>query len=254
MPKEEIQKILQEIGLPSAEISVYISLLDGLDSVKDIIKTTGEKRPTVYYSLNSLEKRGLVSKTGKEYGNKFQVEPLDKLLELVNKNIRKQNELLEKTKRLKDFYPKNKLNNKVLVSYFDNLESIKSAIFYSLYGKTKTIRTIVPANNFFHDMGKDFVEEYVKEKVKRKIGTKALWEDIPNKKAIENFYLNSQIKQLPVAMHNSFETTIFIYDDKTLYVAPKKENHAVLIQSKEHAKMMTSIFENLWSNAMEIEK
>ena len=175
-------------------------------------------------------------------------------MELVNKNIRKQTELLEKAKRLKDFYPKNKSSNKVLVSYFDNLEAIKSAIFYSLYGKAKTIRTIVPANNFFHDIGKDFVEEYVKEKMKRKISTKALWEDIPNKKTIKDFYLNSQIKQLPVDMHNSFETTVFMYDDKTLYIAPKKESHAVLIQSKEHAKMMTSIFENVWNNSIEIEK
>lgn len=252
MNKKKITTLLEEIGMSPAEISVYVSLLDGSQSVQQIIKVTNEKRPTIYYSLNSLEKRGLVSKTGKEYGNKFQIEPIDNLIELVNKNIRKQTELLDKTKKLKNFYPKNKINEKVLISHFDNLESIKTAAFFSLYGTGKTVRTIVPTNNFFHEMGKSFVEEYVKEKSKRNIATKALWEDIPNKKIIKDYYSNSKIKQLPVDMHNSFETTIFIYDDKTLYIGPKKENHAVLIQSKDHARMMVSMFEHVWGNGIEI--
>lgn len=252
MNKEEINKLLADIGLPQAEISVYVALLDGLKSVQEIIKTTNEKRPTVYYSLNSLEKRGLVSKTGKEYGNKFQLEPVDKLLELINKNIRKQNELLEKTKQIKDFYPQKNTNNKVLVSYFDTFEAIKLAIFYGLYDKDKIILTIVPGKNFFHEVGKSFVEEYVKEKVKRGIRTKALWEDIPNKSDINKYYSDSEIRQLPIDMHNNFETTIFIYGDKTLYIGPKKENYAVLVQSKEHSKMMRTIFNNIWINAIKL--
>lgn len=252
MNKQEIHKILKEIGLSPAEVLVYVALLDGSQSTQEIMKITNEKRPTVYYSLNSLDKRGLVSKTGKEYGNKFQVEPIDKLVELVNKNIRKQNELLGRTEKLKAIYADSKTNNKAMVSYFDTFEAIKSAVFFSLYGKGKTIRTIVPADNFFHEMGADFVKEYVKEKNKRGIKTKALWEDIPNKKIINEYYSDAEIKQLPIDMHNSFTTTVFIYDDKTLYISPKKEHYAVLIQSKEHSKMMNAMFENIWSNALEI--
>jgi hypothetical protein len=125
-------------------------------------------------------------------------------------------------------------------------------VFCSLYGKGKTIRTIVPANNFFHQIGKDFIEEYVNEKIKRGIKTRALWEDIPNKNIIKSYYTGSEIKQMPVDMHNNFETTIFIYDDKTLYIGPKKENHAILIQSKDHAKMMNALFESVWQKGVEI--
>lgn len=252
MDKKEVEKLLKEIGLSEAEAFVYVALLDGAQSVKEIMKITDEKRPTVYYSLNSLEKRGLVSKTGKDYGNKFQLESLDKLTELVNKGIRKQNELLERANKLKGFYPENNNSNKVLVSYFDNYQAIKSAIFYTLYSRSKVIRTIVSGENFFNQMGKEFVKEYVEEKLKRKIKTKALWEDIPDKKIIEKYYLSSEIKQLPIGMHNSFETVIFIYDDKTLYIGPKKENYAVLVQSKAHSKMMVSIFENIWGQAIKV--
>ena len=112
--------------------------------------------------------------------------------------------------------------------------------------------SIVPTQNFFHEMGKSFVAEYVKEKAKRKIKTVALWEDIPSRKLIEEYYVRSDIRQLPVDMHNSFDTTIFIYDDKTLYVSPKSEQYAVLIQSAAHTKMMRAVFDNIWGNAIEL--
>lgn len=252
MDKKELKIILEEIGLPKAEISVYSALLDGVISVKEIMKITNEKRPTVYYSLASLEKRGLVSKTGKDYGNKFQLEPLDKLLELININIRKQNQLLDRAEKIKKYYPLKKRENATIVSNFDNLISIKSAIFFTLYGKEKIIRSIVPGNNFFHELGEDFINEYVGEKLKRGLKTKALWEDIPNKGVLKKYYSESDLRQLPVSMHNSFETTVFIYDDKTLYIAPKKENSAVLIQSKQHAKMMRAVFDEIWNLSTDI--
>ena len=252
MNKDEINKLLKDLGLSPSEILIYMSLLDGIQSVKELMRVTGEKRPTVYYSLNSLEKRGLVSKTGKDYGNKYQVSSIDNLLELINKNIRKQGEILKKAEKLKDFYSKNKKNSEILVSYFDNFESIRSAIFGSLYVKGNVIRTIVPGNNFFREVGQDFIEEYVNEKNKRNIKTKALWEDIPKKDVIEDYYDGSEVRQLPVDMHNRFETTIFIYDDKTLYISPKNENHAVLIQSKDHTSMMLALFDNVWSNSIKL--
>lgn len=250
MNKDEVKKILKDVGLSPAETAVYVALLDGFYSVKEILRITGEKRPTVYYSLGSLEKRGLVSKTGKDYGNKYQLEPVQKIVELIDKNIRKQNALMERAKKLERFYPNDKKKGKVIVSYFDDLASIHSAISHSLYGKEKNVRSIVPSNNFFHEIGKDFVEEFVIEKKKRGIKTMALWEDIPSQKVMSEYYVNSVIKQLPIDMHNRFETTIFLYDDKTLYISPKKENFAVLIQSEAHSKLMKTIFEHIWSNAI----
>ena len=99
-------------------------------------------------------------------------------------------------------------------------------------------------------MGLEFVSEYVNEKKKRKIKTTALWEDIPKKSTLSTYYDGADIRQLPIDMHNSFDTTIFIFDNKTLYVSPKREQYAVLIQSEAHAWMMKAMFDNIWSNAI----
>ncbi len=252
MNTNSVIKTLTKIGLSPAEAYVYSALLGGAKTVQEIMKITAEKRPTIYYSLNSLEKRGLVSKTGSDYGSKFQLEPAEKLEEVVQANIRKQTTLLIETKKIKDLYSKENNTQKVLVSYFDSFESIKTAIFFCLYSKEKVIRSIVPGQNFFHEIGKDFVSEYVKEKAKRKIKTTALWEDIPTKQILEEYYENSSIRQLPTDMHNSFDTTIFMYDDKTLYISPLKEQYAVLIQSQGHTKLMRTTFDYLWAHSKSI--
>lgn len=252
MNKTDVTLILQEIGLAPAETTVYMSLLDGAKSVREILKTTDEKRPTVYYSLNVLEHKGLVSKTGAEYGGKFQLTPIETLLTLVDRTILQQQTLLERTKKLIEFYPKTQSGGKVLVSYFDTLDAVKSAVAYSLYAKEKVIRTIVPGKNFFHEMGQPFVHEYVQEKIRRKIRTIALWEDIPNPSVTGGFYSAKDVRQLPIEMHNSFATTTFIYDDKTLYISPKRDCYAVLIQSSEHTNMMRATFDALWSGALKL--
>jgi sugar-specific transcriptional regulator TrmB len=252
MNKKEVYHILTRVGLSPAETAVYVAMLEGTVSVAEIVSLTGEKRPTVYYVLNSLEKRGLLSKTGKEYGGKFQLEPLTALENLVEKNIREQTTLLEEAQRIKSVFKEKQKTEKTLVSYFDTDAAIKSAIFYSLYAKEKTVRTIVPGRHFFLDAGTAFITEYVAEKKKRKIKTIALWEDIPQKSVLEEYYKDSGIRQLPIEMHNSFETTIFMYDNKTLYIAPKKERHAILIQSDAHTAMMRTMFEAVWRTAFQI--
>ncbi len=254
MDTRDIETLLEQIGLAPAEVVVYQALLGGARSVQEIIKTTAEKRPTIYYSLNSLEKRGLVHKTGREYGNKFQVASLSHLTALVENTIRQQERLLLQTKQLERFYPTQKSEGKTLVTYFDTIETITGAISYSLYSKDKTIRSIVPAENFFHEMGRGFVENYVQEKQKRSITTIALWEDIPKRSIMDEYYSTSDIKQLPIPMHNRFATTFFIYDDKTLYVSPKKDCYAVLMQSTEHTEMMKAFFDTVWEIGLPIKQ
>ena len=247
-----INLILEKIGLAPAERNVYVALLEGATSVKEIMKITAEKRPTIYYSLNSLEALGLVSKTGKEYGNKFQVEPVEKLVSIVDQNIEKHNKLKRDILDITQFYCAKEPGYKTLVSYYDDAKAIELAITYTLYCKNKKIKTIVPKKNYFTALDNDFRKEYVEEKKQRGIVTRAVWEDIPNEEVISKYYDKSEVRELPVNMRNNFQTTVFMYDDKTLYISPEKENYAVLIQSQEHSMLMNAIFENIWASAKPI--
>ena len=85
---------------------------------------------------------------------------------------------------------------------------------------------------------------------KRNITTRNLWEKEIDPKIFEEYYQkNAEVKILPKVMEGKFSTTIFLYDNKTLYVSSLKANYAVLITSKEHHETMSALFEGLWSSS-----
>lgn len=246
----DIRKILNDVGLSASEISVYIALLEGAVGAKEIMKVTGEKRPTVYYALQGLEQRGLVSKTGKEHGSLFQIESLERLKVLAEQKLQKQKEMLLGVETLVSTYASKQKAGQINVSYFDSVASIQSAIMYSVYVKKKEILTIVPEQNFFKDSGSDFIKKYVLEKKRRGVATKAIWEHMPTSSVVREYYTDdSEARSMPKALRGNFETTIFMYDDKVLYIGPKKDMYAILIQSESYHKSMRALFDLAWVQA-----
>src|SRR5262245_34371544 len=80
------EKYLQDIGLTDKESGVYLALLQVDDaSVLDLAKKTGIKRPTVYVTLESLAKKGLVSETTIGKKTHYYAEPPERLESFIEK-------------------------------------------------------------------------------------------------------------------------------------------------------------------------
>ena len=246
----EPRKHLMDLGLSDSEVTVYLALLSGVRTARDLVKTTRLKRPTVYYALGCLEKRGLTSKTGLAGDKSFSLEPVEKLSVIAKEKVlevsKLQNHIDEMVPGLiGTFSPANK---KPTVAFYEGVDAVKNAIMEMLYCKGKQINSVVPKGNFFWEVGPDFVELFIEERIKRDIKTKSLWEAPIKKELIKQYYDGySEVRILPEVMHGSFETTVFLYDDKTLYVSSKKNSYCVLITSKEHTDTMRAWFDGLWS-------
>lgn len=77
----DLQKTLQQLNLSQKEAKVYLACLQlGCDSVLNIAKFAGLKRPTVYLILDDLEARGLVSKTKEIKKNLYKAEDPKRLV------------------------------------------------------------------------------------------------------------------------------------------------------------------------------
>ncbi len=248
---QEPRKILKKLGLSESEITVYLSLVAGRRSPRDIIKDTGEKRPTVYYALTSLERRGLVSKSGKESDQKIVLEPLHKLEHLVEEKKHELETLTVDVQQLKATLATTApTNDRPTVSFFEGVEAVKNAMMDSLYCQSKQICSVVPKENFAWQVGQEFVERYVGSRVDRKIKTRNLWERRIDPGIYDAYYKGkSDVRVLPEVMHGTFLTTIFLYDDKTLYISSRANAYCVLITSKEHHDTMMAWFEGLWGAA-----
>jgi sugar-specific transcriptional regulator TrmB len=240
---------LQSLGLTESEIRVYLSMVSGAKNIKEILKTTQLKRPTAYYAINSLRKRGLITKPVQENTMTFTLEPYERLETLVEEKSREIVSLSSEIDKLIPLFTqkKNKKDQKPMVSFYEGVEAVKNIVMETLYCKSKQILSIAPQDNFFWQIGEDFVKIYIDERKKRNIETRNLWEKrIDQDVYEENYREYSSVKILPEVMKGKFATTIFMYDDKTLYISSLTNAYCILIQSQEHKDMMTALFEGLW--------
>ena len=99
----------------------------------------------------------------------------------------------------------------------------------------------------------DFVKLFIEERMRRNIRTKNLWEEPVDKKLVKQYYENlSEIRILPEVMAGKFKTTVFLYDDKTLYISSLRNSFCVLITSQEHHDTMQAWFDGLWLSSQKI--
>ncbi len=244
------QKTLEKLGLTESEIRVYLSLVSGAKNIRDILKTSQLKRPTAYYAINSLRKRGLVTKPVEENTMIFTLEPYERLETLVEEKSRDIVALSKEIDQLIPSFTRKNANKdqKPLVSFYEGIEAVKTIVMETLYCKSKLHLSIAPQDNFFWQVGAEFVKTYVEERTRRNIETRNLWEKRIDPEVYEQYYREySNVRILPPVMLGKFATTIFLYDDKTLYISSLTNAYCVLIQSQEHKDMMTAIFEGLWS-------
>jgi sugar-specific transcriptional regulator TrmB len=245
--------VLMSLGLTLTEAEIYICMMNNIRTAKEIIKYTNLKRPTVYYALTNLEHRGLISKKNNHLDHEYAVSSLDVLSGLAEKKRLESESLVEEVTRL---IPN--LNNKISekdvkpnVAFYEGVETVKNIILSTAYCKSKQIKTIIPGEGFFWQV-KDghFLNEYIERRVKNGVKTQSLWEKRLDEKTFARFYKNiSNIKILPSSMHGRFSTSIFIYDNKVMYISSLENTYCIIVTSAEHYEMMAALFEGIWAHA-----
>jgi len=246
----EPTKYLHALGLSDSETTIYLAMLKGVTRARDLVKATGIKRPTVYYVLSTLEKRGLISKTGLEGEKRFSVEPLTTLERIADEQVRVATELKANIKAILPVLSstQSEASEKPVISFYEGKDAVKRVIMDMLYAKSKIICSVAPADNFFWQVGKDFVRLFVEDRVRRNIKTKNLWEKTVDKKILQLYYQGgSQVRIVPEIMQGKFKTTMFLYDDKVLCVSSLKNSYCVLLTSKEYKDTMQAWFDGIWS-------
>lgn len=132
------EKYLQEIGLNEKEAMLYLALLQmDNDSVANLAKKTKINRSTVYFVLEGLEKKGLVSEVRLDKKVHYAAESPERLETYVE---RQKVVLEEHAARLKDIIPQMKSvqreqGERPIVKYFEGRDGAISAYteFYEMH-------------------------------------------------------------------------------------------------------------------------
>jgi len=242
------KNLLRDLGFSNAEADILLSILKGTEGVSGLQKQTGLKRPTVYYVLQRLMQKGILAQSGRTRGGRLQASlpALSHLAEERAKSAQQQQTKVSEWLELLKSEEKG-AGEKPAVAFYEGVAAVRRIVMETLYIKSRHVDVLAPTKNFFHELGTEYVKTYIGERNARGISTRSLWENPVDQATLKKFYTEkSSIRILPQEMKNRFQTTMFIYDDKVLYVSSLRNAYALQIVSKEHRDFLTAIFDALW--------
>ena len=239
-----LEKYLQDIGLTHNESAVYLALLqvDGTTAL-NISHKTKINRSTVYVTLETLSKKGLVSETVVGKKTQFQAEPPERIKTYVE---RRKIELEEMAHRVDDMIPQIKSvmresGQRPVVKFFEGKEGIASSaeeIFQNEVGDDEPIYLIYSrdlVNNIFPEKEH---QKFRKTRLDKKVKSKVLYTF--EKGTLDSDDMGERVKidrqKYPISCD------IAVYKDKVRISVLSNNLSSIFIRSKDVADTLRSIF------------
>lgn len=244
--QKELYKKLSFLGLNRNQSRVYVTLVVlGKSGATDIAQKSGVKRSTVYDNLDSLQKKGLITKCIEEGKTIFSAESPDKINEILLEQVEDAGSVISS---LKEVY--NTDNQKPKIAFYEGKRGYKKMHELSLMGNMEMkTRFLGDIDSLFLSLGQDYIKDYVKRRTakgisNRVISTGRIFQHIElyNKKV--NKTRLRQIRYLEGI--DKLKTSFFSYDDTVWIVPTPKQRFLIMIENKEFSETIKNLFEFLW--------
>ena len=232
------KKLLQEIGLTSVEIEVYLAIIDlGSCLAGEITRKTSIHRRTVYDAIERLIQKGLISYIKTNNRKYFEAYNPKKLLEI----IREKEELLKNTiPELEKRFNFSKEKKETL--FFRGKQALKT-IFDDQISEEKEVLVLASTVEIKNILEYYFPKFNLQRKEKN-IKMKMLFsENLREKQLVKRIPL-AEIRFLPKEYDSNVSTNI--YGDKISIVVWSEEPTATLIKEKAIADSYRNYFDALW--------
>jgi|ERR1035437_138902 sugar-specific transcriptional regulator TrmB len=239
-------KDLIELGLGEKEAKAYITLLElEVATVQELAKVAKINRSSAYVTLESLQKKGLVSVSDDKKVRKYIATAPEAVLRSAEDKARKQENVRQKIEALvpemKALYKGTK--KKPLVRIYEGKQGLINIFEDSLRSKEKLIRVSSSPGNL-GPIIYNYIPHFVAERFKRGVKMISIHPDDEMNRELKRKIPNNfdSITLVPEKSHN-FSADFAIYDDKIGYMVKDNGGLGVIIESREMAEVMKSLFD-----------
>lgn len=246
---------LEEIGLTKGEIKVYVSLLGtGNTTAGPLIKKAGIQKSAVYFCLDSLIEKGLVTYIVKNNVKHFEAASPERLLDYIDikeANLKKQKANVQKI--IPKLYAKMESPEKRgPAKLFEGWNGMKSAfddILRSSGPKDEYLIYSVCVDPAALQRFRRFIGKFHQKRAEKKIPIKIIvseeLRDSIGKDRSKNPY--SEVRYMPAGL--ATPTAINVYADKMLLAIWTAEPSALLVENKSVSDSFRAYFKVLWKTA-----
>jgi sugar-specific transcriptional regulator TrmB len=239
-----------KLGLTKNELLVYTTLLElGGGHASTVARKAKLPRVNCYYTLESLNQKGLISIVSNNNTKYFTPEPPQKILDSIEEKSKYAKLILPELLSLSTghaFKPK--------IKYFEGIEGVKN-IFKDILESEQEILGYSNLKGLAEAYG-EHLSGFYEEKINKKIKSRIICPS--SSEAIEfssKFYPKEYPKELfEVLFINPrefwFEHEISIYGNKVAVISlDKEEIIGMIFESEVYAKSQTAIFNLAWLGA-----
>lgn len=250
----KIKQLLKESGFLDKEIVIYLTILElGRGTVSEISRKAGINRSTGYVILDSLASKNLVSISGKEPKQEYVALSPSNLIEYLDIRADKQKKLANSAKEiLPELISIHNVGDRPKISFYEGLVGLE----YVYEDSLTSIGDIYSTSTYeeMHETLPKYFSTYYSRRAKKKIFVHTFVADTPlarkrKEHDIAEFRDTSLIPQdkFPVP------TDIEIYNNKVM-IASWKEKLGIIIESKEIANTLRSVFKLALIEAKRLDK
>lgn len=231
---------LMDYGLSEKQANVYlVCLKTGQATANRISELSNLARSTTYDILDRLKSLGLISTCVIDNKINFIANKPDTLLTFLQE---RKDEIEKILPSLKEIY--RKVEDRPRAEVFQGRIAIIK-IFDEILENAKTLKVIGSQGNALEKIGYH-PEKFRKKRIKRKIKIRQILEISGDSKKIRNDEY-TEVRFLKSL--NDSKEGMFIFEDYVYHIMFQYEISAIKIKSKDHAKAMEIMFDDLWKTA-----
>lgn len=239
-----VEMALARLGIVGNPYKVYLAAIElGDVAVSRIIERTGLPKATVYDALDRLEQEGLVAEWKGAGVRRVQANEPSVLLEHLE--ARKQM-LTEALPQLRALYYR--ANGKPNIRFYEGVEGLKTALWDSLSGQTD-IEAVFSMAELMEVPGLDVINEYKRQRVAQNTFMRVVRSRSRDRADIwqSSHAECRELRYTPESVVLSM--TFLIYGSRVALMSSHKECYGLIIESEEHAQMMRTMYQAIWSQS-----
>lgn len=236
-------KDLQSVGLDIKEATAYLALLElGESAMGQLVKKSGLKRTTLYDTIESLKRRGLVSVSKKNKKIVYVAENPRKIIErLEEKRISAEKmlpELLSIT---------NVLQKKPRIRYFEGIDGIKEVYKDTLRFPDQKLQAWV-SEEMVYEFDQKFLDDYyTPRRLEKKIWAEVIAPDLPGIREYKGLDQASlRVTKLIDPKEFPLDVEISLYSTDHIGIMSFQDKLGLIIESEPIARTLKSIFAAQW--------
>ena len=244
---------LQKLGLSAKEASIYLASLElGPGTAQEFAQKTGLRRPTVYFTIEQLKKRGLLSQFEKGKKTFFTAESPENLSVLLGTQEKK---IEEARSVLNVLLPElgglfNASAERPRVRFFEGKEGLKAMQEDFLRAKEKNLVSIYSFSDYHNVFTPEERRAYREKRVKKNIFARGIYTRVEGPLKAGELPLASELRWVPQDKF-PFTSDITVYGNRVAAASLKGRNVGVIIESQEIANTLRAVFEIAWQAAGE---